>query len=244
MLVLLFAGIQLQAQNTFLSVQNGNWNDASTWTAGAGAGGVEGVDYPAAGDNVIIDHNVLINAANSGSDFAFSGELIINENDTLRNEVGSNVNGFVLQGNGVMQNFGSFFCIDPSEQPDPFGHIQYDFICEGNSVFIGGINSFAFISDDWDIRGNAQVFIDNLLCYAISDDVLIDGTNVSLYGTGNIRIGGDGAASTVNLTGGATAAQIDDDITIFRNVSSLACTGTAVVTGTNPDPHSAFCIGR
>lgn len=223
------------SQNTFLSVQDGNWNDASTWTLGAGAGGIEGVDFPAASDIVTIDHFVIINATNNGTNFSFTGSLTINADDTLESQVGDNVAGFVLEGNGLMINNGSFFTLDATEEPDEFAHIQYEFVCKGNSIFIGGVNSFAFISDDWQLEDNAQVFIDNLNCYAVSDDVNFESTTCNMYGEGNIRIGGDGINSNVNFNGGSSAAQLDDDITIWNNTASLACgaPGTAVVTGTD-----------
>ena len=241
--ILVFVGsCQLFGQNTFQSVQNGNWNDASTWTLGAGAGGVEGVDYPAASDRVVVNHYVTITATNSGANFSFTGVLTINAGDTLESQVGDNVDGFVLEGNGLMFNNGSFFTLDPSEEPDLNAHIPKEFICRGNSIFVGGLNSFAFIADDWEIRDNAQCFIDNLLCYAVSDDVNITGTGCNLWGTGNIRVGGDGAASNADFFGGATAAQIDDDITIWRNVATTDCSGTPLVTGTNTSAIPPFAF--
>lgn len=245
---ILLAGILLlnlqivYAQNSFSSVQEGNWNDASTWTAGAGAGGVEGVDFPSASDQVIVDHNVIIDATNSGNDFAFSGFLTINAGDTLECQVGSADDGFVLQGDGIMVNNGSFFTIDASEDPTAFGHTPYEFRCIGNSTFIGGLNSFAFISDDWQLEGNAQVFIDNLLCYVVSDDVNFESTTCNMYGEGNIRIGGDGANSTVNFNGGSSAAQLDDGITIWRNTTSNDCSGVDVSTGTGTDNPPPFAL--
>lgn len=241
--MILFVMIEsLHSQNSFKSVQDGDWNDASTWISGGGAGGTEGIDYPSDSDIVIVDHYVIINTANSGSNFVFTGDLTINQDDTLECQVGGATTGFILEGNGVMRNYGSFFTLDATEDPDENAHIPKEFICRGNSVFIGGLNSFAFISDDWELNENAQVFIDNLLCYAVSDDVNFESTGSNMYGTGNIRIGGDGANSTVNFNGGSTVAQLDDDITIWRNVSALACTGTSVSTGSNPDPLPPFAF--
>jgi|GEM_PF-5588209 len=230
------------AQTSFTSVQDGNWDDASTWTLGGGAGGTEGIDYPSATDIVTIDHHVIIVSTNNGSNFTFSGELTINENDTLESRVGNNVNGFVLAGNGIMRNNGSFFTLDASETVDPNSHTPYEFRCIGQSIFIGGLNSFAFISDDWELEDSARVFLDNLLCYVVSDDVNFEGTDCSMYGTGNIRIGGDGGSSTVNFSGGATVAQLDDDITIWRNVSANDCSGTNLATGTNTAVIPPFAL--
>lgn len=230
------------AQTLFTSVQDGNWDDASTWTLGAGAGGTEGIDYPASTDLVVIDHYVIIDATNSGSNFIFTGELTINENDTLECQVGSATTGFILEGNGILRNFGSFFTLDATEEPDENAHIPKEFVCRGNSIFIGGLNSFAFIADDWELNGNAQVFLDNLLCYAVSDDVNFESTNCNMYGSGNVRIGGDGLNSTVNFNNGSTVAQLDDDITIWRNVSANACTGTSLSTGTSTAILPPFAI--
>ncbi|MEQ8908787.1 MAG: glycine-rich protein [Vicingaceae bacterium] len=230
------------SQKAFTSVQDGNWNDGSTWDLSAGAGGTEGVDFPSASDIVTINDYVIIDATNSGSDFVFTGELTITEDDTLECQIGSATTGFILQGNGIMRNFGSFFTLDASEEPDENAHIPKEFVCQGNSIFIGGLNSFAFIADDWELNENGQVFLDNLLCYAVSDDVNFESSTCNMYGAGNIRIGGDGLNSTVNFNGGSTAAQLDDDITIWRNVSANACSGTTVTTGTNPEILPPFAL--
>ena len=187
-LLSLLVATNIIAQKTFISVQDGNWNDASTWNLGAGAGGTEGVDFPAPSDIVTIDHDVDIVATNNGLNFSFTGQLEIKDGNTLQSLVGDNVNGFVLEGSGLMINNGTFNTLDASEAVDAGAHIPYEFVCKGNSVFIGGINSFAFISDDWNIQENAQVFIDNLNCYAVSDDVILNGTGCNIYGEGNIRI--------------------------------------------------------
>ena len=235
MLILLGVGNHLIAQNTFQTVQDGDWNDASTWFAGAGAGGTEGVDYPSAYDSVTIDHNVIIDAANSGSDFIFEGWLRINAGDTLESQVGDNTNGFVLQGNGQMHNFGAFFTLDNSENPDPNAHIAKEFTVQGNGYFIGYTNSFGFIGDDWEILGSGIVYLETNVCYAISDDLNMDGTSCLLQGDGDLRIGGDGVNSTVNFSNSATNAQISPNITIYRNATQLDCSGTTVETGTDAD---------
>ena len=242
LLSFLFLSMFSYAQTSFTSVQDGNWNDESTWDLAGGAGGTEGIDFPSASDNVVIDHYVIIDATNSGGNFSFTGDLTITSDDTLECQVGSATTGFVLEGNGIMRNNGTFFTLDPSEIPDAGGHIQIDFVCQGNSIFIGGLNSFAFIADDWELYDNAQVFIDNLNCYVVSDDVNFDGTTCNMYGSGNIRIGGDGLASTVNYNGGSTDAQLDDDITIWRNVVSTDCSGDSIGGGTSTASIPPFAL--
>lgn len=221
------------SQNSFTSVQNGDWDDESTWFSGGGAGGTEGVDYPSPFDSVFIDHDVLITATNSGSDFIFEGFLQINAGDTLECQVGSAANGFVLQANGQIHNFGAFYTLDNTQNPDPNAHIEKEFIMQGNSFFIGYDNSFAFIGDDWWMYENAMAYLSTNVCYAVSDDFNADGTDWRLFGNGDFRIGGDGANSIVEFTNGASIAQISPNITIYRNTSALACSGDDLATGTS-----------
>lgn len=231
LLCILF-GLQLQAQNSFTSVQDGDWNDQSTWFAGGAAGGTEGVDYPSAFDSAFVKNNVTIDVANNGTEFRFNGYLEIDSGDTLLCTVGSSTVGFALGGNGQMHNFGAFFALDAAEIPDPGAHIAKEFTIRDNAYFIGYTNSFGFIGDDWVMEDNSVAYLQTNVCYGISDDFIGTGTGWLLFGEGDIRIGGDGVASNVELNSGATAAQISDNITIYRNPTQLDCSGTALTTGT------------
>ena len=237
LLLLLFSLTILayQAQNTFFSVQNGDWDDASTWALAAGPGGVEGVDFPAGSDSVIINHDVLITATNSGADFVFTGYLRINSSHELRCTVGNSTDGFQLTGNGVMHVYGSFYTAEVGDEPTTNNPDPIEFFTNGNSQFIAFTGSFLFVSDDWEIQGNSVIYIDNNVCLRVDDDVNFNGTGWFMCGNGDISIGGDGAGSTVSFGGGSSNAQICSGTSIIRNTVSTDCsTGTTITTGTGP----------
>ncbi|PIQ88793.1 MAG: hypothetical protein COV72_05810, partial [Candidatus Omnitrophica bacterium CG11_big_fil_rev_8_21_14_0_20_42_13] len=51
---------------TFNDAASGNWNDGATW--GNASPGVEGTDYPGAGDDVTIDSHTVTLAADAACD--------------------------------------------------------------------------------------------------------------------------------------------------------------------------------
>lgn len=52
---------------TFISTQNGNWNDGGTW--GNTSPGVEGTDYPSDGDDINIGHTVTYDRGNETDEY-------------------------------------------------------------------------------------------------------------------------------------------------------------------------------
>lgn len=228
----------LSAQNTFRSVQNGNWNDESTWFSGGSTGGTEGVDYPSPYDVVYIDHNVDIDATNSGSNFVFENYLYITAGARLQCEIGNATNGFRLEGDGQMHNFGTFNCIANGETVDHNSHSPKEFISTDDSYVICYTGSNIFVGDDWQIRGNCTVYFESGVCANVSDDIECIGTGWFLCGAGDIRIGGDGAGSTLNFSGGAGNSQICTGTNIHRNTGTTSCnTGTLLSNGTaSPGP--------
>ena len=67
------------SQRVFRSVGNGDWNDASTWNASAGEGGLEGITYPSPNVSVFIESGdtVLLDFTNAGNDYEFGGFMYI-----------------------------------------------------------------------------------------------------------------------------------------------------------------------
>ncbi len=234
-LVLLLCSFSLftNAQNVFRSVADGDWDDASTWFLGGSTGGVEGLNYPSSTDSVYVEHDVLITATNSGSNFLFEGYLNIAAGNELRCTVGSATTGFILDNDGVIHLYGSFYTAVVGEEPATASPSPKEFISQGNSVFVAFSGSSLFISDDWGIEESAYVYIETNVCLRVDDDVNFDGTSWSMCGDGDISIGGDGAGSTVSFANGATDAQICSGTSILRNTSGTDCSsGTTLTTGT------------
>lgn len=221
------------SQNVFRSVQDGDWDDASTWFSGAGSGGIEGVSYPSSTDSVYVDHDILITATNSGSDFVMEGYLNISSGNELRCTVGNSSNGFVLDNNGVMHVYGSFYTAIVGEEPSTASPSPVEFTCQGNSTYISFSGSSLFVSDDWEIEENAFIYIEDDVCLRVDDDVNFDGTGWSMCGDGDISIGGDGASSNVSFSNSASSAQICTGTSILRNTTGTDCSsGTTLTTGT------------
>lgn len=233
--LLFFLVTKIDAQNLFVSVQDGDWDNASTWFSGGGAGGIEGVSYPGSSDSVYVNHDVLITATNSGSDFLFEGYLNISSGNELRCTVGSSTNGFLLDNDGVIHVYGSFYTAVVGEEPATASPTAKEFTCQGNSKYISHSGSSLFVSDDWEINENAFVFIEENVCLRVDDDVNFNGTGWFMCGDGDISIGGDGAGSNVSYGGGATTAQLCTGTSILRNTVSTDCSsGTTITTGTGP----------
>lgn len=221
------------SQNVFRSVQDGDWDDASTWFSGAGAGGIEGVSYPSSTDSVYVDHDILITATNSGSNFVMEGYLNISSGNELRCTVGNSSNGFVLDNNGVMHVYGSFYTAIVGEEPSTASPSPVEFTCQGNSTYISFSGSSLFVSDDWEIEENAFIYIEDDVCLRVDDDVNFDGTGWSMCGDGDISIGGDGASSNVSFSNSASSSQICTGTSILRNTTGTDCSsGTTLTTGT------------
>ena len=214
-------------------MQDGDWNDASTWFLGGATGGIEGVNYPSASDSVYIDHDVNIDAANSGSDFSITGYVNVAVGNRLQCEIGSSTNGLLLEGNGVMHIYGSLYVASIGDVPATANPAAKEFVVEGNATYISFTGSELFVADDWEIGGNATVYIEDDVCLRVDDDVNFEGTGWFMCGDGDISIGGDGAASTVNFNSSATSAQICTGTSILRNTTGTDCSsGATITTGT------------
>jgi hypothetical protein len=220
------------SQNIFTSVQNGDWDDASTWFTGAATGGIEGINFPSSSDSVIINHDVKITATNSGADFVFEGYLRINAGNELRCTIGTSTDGFLLTNNGVMHVYGSFYTAIIGEGPSTNNPAPREFFTNGDAVYVAFTGSSLFVSDDWEIQGNSTIYIEDNVCLRVDDDVNFNGTGWFMCGDGDISIGGDGAGSNVSFGGGSSNAQICSGTSIIRNTVSTDCSaGTTVTTG-------------
>lgn len=104
-----------------------------------------------------------------------------------------------------------------------------DLKISGNSFFWGHPSAEIFISDDWEIAGNANVVVDGI-CVEVDDDFHINGTTTVLCGNGGVSIGADNSANTFNFMNGATANQMCLVTTVYRGVGG-DCQNTVIQTG-------------
>lgn len=145
-LFFLFISFGISSQNTFQSVQTGNWDDASTWRVGAGAGGTVGIDYPAPTDNVYIatGDTVYLNIGTTGILYEFEGYMEVDTAAILWVTVGDNNNGLSLEGNARLFNRGQVYTAIPSEGPGTAGPTEIDIYLEDNSIYYAYTGSFNY----------------------------------------------------------------------------------------------------
>ena len=237
--VLLFSSIEFSlAQNTFTSVQTGDWNDGSTWSLSAGAGGVEGVDFPAPTDFVIISDNdtVYIDFGTTGILYQYEGFMTIDTLGLLWVTVGDNSNGFALINNGKVFNYGKFYTGLATEGPGTPNPFEIDIYLEDNAVFYAFEGSDNYCSDDIHIRDRAIFYTQVNVCIEVDDDFHIRGTNSILCGDGGASIGASTIDNEVIFESGANSNNICNGLTVFRGAGGTCnpVTGTPVVTGTGP----------
>lgn len=236
--LIFFCSLISQAQNTFQSVQTGNWDDASTWRTGAGAGGSVGIDYPAPTDDVYIatGDTVYLNIATTGTLYQFEGYLEVDTAAILWVTVGDNNNGLSLEANARLYNRGRVYTGLANEGPGTAGPYEIDIYLEDNSIYYAYTGSFNYCSDDIHIRGNAIFFAEPDVCVEIDDDFHLNGTNSLMCGSGGASIGLQTAANEVIYEAGASATNICNGLVIYRGAGATCdpTSGTAVVTGTGP----------
>ncbi len=225
------------AQSVFTSVANGDWDDASTWTVGAGAGGIEGITYPGPQDSVYINagDTVYLDLTNNGNDYEFEGYMYVDSNAVFRCGSGAgNTDGFQMVDNSWIDVYGDFYIAIQGEGPGTVGPTERDFDIEDNSVFRVFNGAYLYLSDDWFVRDDAFVFIDNNICTEVDDDLQIE-DNAFLCGNGGASIGLSAAANTLTYANGASSANICSGLSVYRGTGS-ACsgTGTLVQAGTGP----------
>ncbi len=223
---------------TFTSVQNGNWNNASTWSLSGGSGGTAGVSYPNISDSVFVNHNVNIVATNSGANFLFEGYLNIGASGFLRSTVGNNIDGFVLSGSAQMHIYGTFYTAVNGQGPTTQTVSPREFVQKGHSQLIAYTGSQMYIADDWELSAYAQAFLKENVCVRVDDDLNLVGTNWFICGKGDVSIGGDGSNSIVDLISGATVNQMCSNFKVVNKPTSSNtsnyCGGNGVSTGSGP----------
>tara|TARA_R110002096_G_scaffold387403_4_gene581585 strand:+ start:15828 stop:20795 length:4968 start_codon:yes stop_codon:yes gene_type:complete len=237
--LLLFSSIEFsQAQNTFTSVQTGDWNDGSTWSLSAGAGGVEGVDFPAPTDFVIISDNdtVYIDFGTTGILYQYEGFMTIDTLGLLWVTVGDNNNGFALINNGKVFNYGKFYTGLATEGPGTPNPFEIDIYLEDNAIFYAFEGSENYCSDDIHIRDRAIFYTQVNVCIEIDDDFHLQGTNSLLCGDGGASIGASTVDNEVIFESGANSNNICNGLTVFRGTGGTCnpTTGVPIVTGTGP----------
>ncbi|CAM9994288.1 unnamed protein product, partial [Chrysoparadoxa australica] len=176
------------SQTVFTSVQNGNWDDGSTWSLSSGLGGTVGVDYPAATDSVYIEHDVVIDFTNSGSSYIFEGYLNVSAGDKLQCAIGDANNGFILDNGGVFHLYGTFYVATLSDTPASANPTAKELTCRGTSQFVAFDGAYIFVADDWAIEENTDIYVETNVCIRVDDDVNFNNTGWFLCGDGDISI--------------------------------------------------------
>lgn len=226
------------AQSSFQSVQTGNWDDASTWQQGAGAGGTEGIDYPAPTDNVFISSGdtVYLDYGTTGTLYEFEGYLEVDTGAIFWVTVGTNSTGLALINNARIYNRGQLYTARANEGPGTVGPVEIDIYLEDNSIYYAFTSSYNYCADDIHIRDNAIFYVEVNVCVEIDDDIHLRGTNSILCGDGGASIGTSTANNNVIYENGAGTNNLCTGLTVFRGPGGTCnpTTGTAIATGTGP----------
>ncbi len=236
---ILFLNISLSSNAAvFRSVQTGDWDDASTWRLGAGAGGTAGIDFPSPMDNVFISDGdtVYIDFGTTGTLYEYQGTMNVDTAGLLWVEVGTNTTGLALINNARLFNRGRVYAARANEGPGTVGPVEIDIYLEDNSIYYAFAGSFNYCADDVHIRDNAIYFVEIDVCIEIDDDFHLQGLNSILCGEGGASIGVSTVDNDVIFELGASANNICSGLTVFRGVGATCnpTSGTAVVTGTGP----------
>jgi len=183
------------SQTTFTSIQDGDWNDCTTWN-GSPCTSTEGVTFPSRTDNVIIDHDIMINAVddnNSGGGatpssitgvcdisnfnnctrnaFYHDGFVNIGSTGTLTSDVS------LILGNGATVNGGSLI-VQGNVNNDIFSLGELDIL---NSATLEIIDNLVLTLD-------AISNVDETSTANIGDDLIVDGDNAFICGLGTYSI--------------------------------------------------------
>ncbi|MGD1847058.1 MAG: FG-GAP-like repeat-containing protein, partial [Salibacteraceae bacterium] len=232
-LILVF-GIHLNASGAvFTSVQSGDWDNGATW--GNASPGTVGVDFPAPSDSVFIrsPHLVDIDFTTSGSNYQFNGYLQIDSTARLQVEVGSNSAGFILESNGEVRVYGSFYSAGAGQGPGTATPTEKDLRVQDNALFYIYEGATVYVSDDIHADDNAIFFMERNVCVEVDDDFLINNSTATVCGTGSISIGPSNSINNFTFNGGSSTANVCSGITVYR-ANGSTCTGPIFFTGTGP----------
>ncbi|HAS35070.1 MAG TPA: hypothetical protein DCS15_01185 [Flavobacteriales bacterium] len=180
----------LFSQRVFRSVGNGNWDDASTWDASAGTGGIEGITFPSPTDSVYIEagDTVLLDLTNVGNNYEFGGFLYVGTNAVFQSASGNgNTDGLVLVDDSYVVVDGDFWVAENGEGPGTAGPAPLDFDIENNSYFRVNTGGYVYLADDWFIRDNAFMYVQINICMEVDDDLQVE-DNAFICGAGGASI--------------------------------------------------------
>jgi len=193
--ILFLAPISLSAQTTFTSVQDGDWNDCTTWGAGP-CTSTEGVTYPSRNDEVIINHNVTINAVTDNNAAGGAAPNSLTGVCDIRNFNNCNRNSFFH--NGII-NINATGTLTANRSL----LLSQDVIVDGGNLIVqNNVNNDIFFQGRLDIINGANLDIidnlvlsqaavfnvDNLSTADVGDDLIIDGEDAIVCGTGEIGV--------------------------------------------------------
>ena len=194
-----FAVFDLPSIDYYAVVNNGNWNDAATWSTACGGGG--GAGTPTANDNVFICNGITANLNVNGQ----CKDLTIQSNGILRLEA----NDLTVTGNTTIQSNG----VLNDNTAGGILTLEGDFTNSGTFSASGGLSTFNF-------TGNNTTYL-NTGTINLGDNILtLNATTVAgstFTNTGPTMILGN----IVGTAGGGTENLI--------NNSTLAVTGTGAM---------------
>ncbi len=161
--------------------------------------------------------------------------MYVDSNSIFRSGSGTGAaDGFQMINNCWIDVYGGFYTAIAGEGPGTVGPAERDLDIEDNSIFRVFNGAYLYLSDDWFIRDDAFVFIDNNICTEVDDDLQIE-DNAFLCGNGGASIGLSAATNTLTYANGASSANICSGLSVFRGTgSACAASGTLVQAGTGP----------
>jgi hypothetical protein len=226
------------AQSVFQSVQSGNWDDASTWRSGAGAGGTAGIDYPLPTDEVYIalGDTVYIDFGTTGTLYEFEGYLEVAVGGTIWITVGDNESGLALINDARLFNRGNVYTGLSTQGPGTTNPYEIDIYIEDNAIYYAYTGSYNYVSDDVHIRNNGILYTEVDVCFEIDDDFHLNGTNSLICGDGGASIGFQSGTNEVIYEAGADSTNICEGLIIYRGLGATCdpVGGTQVVEGDGP----------
>lgn len=160
-------GVDLYSRNN-----GGDWSNVRTWTDDPSGKGTFFHRIPDANDNIIILSGSVVTY--TGISYEHFGNVIIENNASLIMNIGSQSgNSFTYSGNRF-ENYGHF-------------EVSNDFIVNSSNTIFKQ-NTTAKICNDLIIRPSAEIEIETNACdgFIVYDDIILEGTNSSITGDGNI----------------------------------------------------------
>ncbi len=191
-----FSPFMLVAQSTFTSVQDGAWNDCTTWGTGGGYTSTEGVTYPSRNDEVIINHNVTVNAVTDNNAAGGATPASLMDVCDIRNFNNCNRNSFFHNGIINISSTGTLTSNQTlilSQDVTVNGgnlivqnNVNNDIFFQGRLDIINGAN--LDIIDNLVLSQAAIFNVDNLSTADVGDDLIVDGEDAIICGTGAIDV--------------------------------------------------------